>query len=183
METRFESVTVDTEGQLRTLFVALNKKSTIRTVVILLALMAAFTLFLVYLGGLGRWAGSPLTMDALRPYIIVVILYIVLIINAVLRPGRAAKKVYLRTLEYYDNSMPAATHRFYDDYFVTSDVDSTHISPYRKLRKVEIKGDIVLLIRKDGQVLHMNTAGFTKGTLADFCQFIQMKTNMPIIQK
>jgi len=183
METRFENVTVDTEGQLRTLFVALNKKSTIRTVVVFLVLLAAFTLFQVYLWELGRWAGSPRTMEDLRPYIIVVILYIVLIVNTILRPGRAAKKVYLRTLEYYDNSMPVATHRFYDDYFVSSDVDSTHISPYRKLSKVEIKGELVLLIRKDGKVMHMNTAGFTKGNVADFCQFIQMKTNMPIIQK
>ena len=169
METRFENVTVDTEQVLCSLYSYAQKKGIVRQS-ILMSVFLVLSLYLSYLL-------ESLAFLALAAY------YIYLLVKT-LNYGRInGKKAYLKRLEYYDNTVPPMTHRFYNDYFVSSDVDSTNITPYCKIKKVEIKHSMILITRKNGEIYHMCDTGFTKGNVADFCQFIQMKTNMPIIQK
>ena len=170
METRFENVTVSTEEYLRSLFTVLFRKNMLKSTLILSA-------------GIAVYMGLLLDKGVKLHYIVFVVVCCVYIIGNVTRPRRLAKREYLQQLEYYSNSIPPMTHRFYDTYLVSNDVDSTHITPYHKLSQVRIEKGLILLYRKDDRVYSMRTDGFTKGTLADFCQFIEMKTNMAIIQK
>jgi len=170
METRFENITVDTEKQLRTINTTVYKQNTTKSLLILLGFALASALYVSY----SLW-GIPINMIDLQPYLLVAALYAFYIVKIIREPGRAAQKHYVRKLGYYDNSIPPVTHRFYDDYFVSSDVDSTHITPYHKLRKVLRKENLLILIRQDGKLMYMTAEGFTQGTLEQCLQFIETK--------
>ena len=175
MEPIFENVTVDTEKHLRTLYSVLQKKNIKNSLVIMLVFLAAAMVFLLETVIAAYWAEIPLSLSDYLPYIALVVIYLVLTVMTITRPARAAKKIYLRTLEYYDNSMPPMTSRFFDGHFVSEDVDTRYITPYNKLARVEQKGDLLIFFRKDGHALHVSASSFTKGTLEDFLRFIREK--------
>ena len=161
METRFENTTVDTEQVLCNLY-RFGQKKLIRRQVILMS---------VFLGI------SIVAMVLLESsvFLILVAYYVYLLVKAINHARTNGRKSYLRRLEYYDNSMPPMTHRFYDDYFVSNDVDSTNITPYCKIKRVVIRDGMVWIVRKNGEIYYMCADGFTKGTLEAFRLFIQMK--------
>lgn len=175
MEPIFENVTVVTEKYLRNLYTAMNKKNTTKSVVIMLVFLAAALVFLLETVIAAHWAEIPLSLSDYLPYLALAVIYLVFMVRTVTRPARTAKQRYLTKLEYYDNSMPPVTSRFFDGHFVSEDVDTRHITPYNKLARVEQKGDLLIFIRKDDLALHVSASSFTKGTLEDFLRFIREK--------
>lgn len=170
METRFENVTVYTEQLMRNMYGILNRKSILTSLLLFVGLLVVFVVPNI-IDGISYSAG------------ILIAIYCFFGVKTVIRPMRMAKEHYLQRLAYYDNSMPPENYRFYDDYFVRSDVDSTEITPYRKIRQVRVEKGLILIYRQDNQVFSMSAESFTKGTFQDFCQFIQLQATKAITQE
>ena len=101
--------------------------------------------------------------------------YVYMVIRYMKDPRNQAKKAYERKLAYYDGTMPPANHLFYDDHLQVLDVDSSNTVPYAKVERVEFLQLSTILILKDGRVFMVSNDGFTKGTLAEFQEFIRSK--------
>ena len=89
-------------------------------------------------------------------------------------PYRFLKKGEKRMLEYYDGEIPPTYIRF-GDQIVVEDVDSRFTLEYRKLDKViSLKRGYYLRYAKKSLVA-LDPNGFTKGTFAEFKQFLREK--------
>lgn len=89
-------------------------------------------------------------------------------------PYRLERKQFKRALDYYDGQIPASCIRFGDQIFV-EDSDSTFNLEYRKIEKVIVLKHGLFLRYAQKSYLCVDPQGFTKGTLAEFKQFLRQK--------
>ncbi len=97
------------------------------------------------------------------------------IVRTINLPRNRAKKYYERKLAYYDGTMPPATYLFFEDHFRLTDVDSSRTAYYAKIEKVEFLKSCFAITLMDGDTYLVANSGFTKGTLAEFREFIRNK--------
>lgn len=171
MEPIFENVTVPTEDMYISLFQVAHKKYRMRNLIVWCISVVCIGYLLWHLGSPYRWS-----LVLLGPF------YLYLIIKDLTAYRRTGKQVYIREWAYYDHTMPPSTFRFYPEYMESRDADSVHITPYRKLARVECLDKVIILARKDEKAFVMDPRGFTKGDAQEFARFIREKistSNLP----